>query len=251
MPSMLSVDLNCDMGEGYPNDAALMDYVSSVNIACGFHAGDDATMRTTVKAAIEKGVAIGAHPSYPDRENFGRTAMSLAPDEIREIVTEQIQILQAVCDADGGKLSHVKPHGALYNHSAKDPAIAAAIAQAVRDHDPKLILFGLSGSVSIGEAQTIGLQTASEAFADRTYRSDGSLTPRSEANALIIDTVVAAEQAFRMISNGCVIAAGGELVAIDADTICIHGDGEHALDFAAAIHKKLTENGIRIKAFNG
>ena len=251
MPSMLSVDLNCDMGEGYPNDAALMDYVSSVNIACGFHAGDDATMRTTVKAAIEKGVAIGAHPSYPDRENFGRTAMSLAPDEIREIVTEQIQILQAVCDADGGKLSHVKPHGALYNHSAKDPAIAAAIAQAVRDHDPKLILFGLSGSVSIGEAQTIGLQTASEAFADRTYRSDGSLTPRSEANALIIDTVVAAEQAFRMISNGCVIAAGGELVAIEADTICIHGDGEHALDFAAAIHKKLTENGIRIKAFNG
>lgn len=251
MPSMLSVDLNCDMGEGYPNDAALMDYVSSVNIACGFHAGDDATMRTTVKAAIEKGVAIGAHPSYPDRENFGRTAISLAPDEIREIVTEQIQILQAVCDADGGKLTHVKPHGALYNHSAKDPAIAAAIAQAVRDHDPKLILFGLSGSVSIGEAQKIGLQTASEAFADRTYRSDGSLTPRSEANALIIDTVVAAEQAFRMISNGCVIAAGGELVAIDADTICIHGDGEHALDFAAAIHKKLTENGIRIKAFNG
>lgn len=248
---MLSVDLNCDMGEGYPNDAALMDYVSSVNIACGFHAGDDATMRTTVKAAIEKGVAIGAHPSYPDRENFGRTAMSLAPDEIREIVTEQIQILQAVCDADGGKLTHVKPHGALYNHSAKDPAIAAAIARAVRDHDPKLILFGLSGSVSIGEAQKIGLQTASEAFADRTYRSDGSLTPRSEANALIIDTVVAAEQAFRMISNGCVIAAGGELVAIEADTICIHGDGEHALDFAAAIHKKLTENGVRIKAFNG
>ena len=251
MPSMLSVDLNCDMGEGYPNDAALMDYVSSVNIACGFHAGDDATMRTTVKAAIEKGAAIGAHPSYPDRENFGRTAMSLAPDEIREIVTEQIQILQAVCDADGGKLTHVKPHGALYNHSAKDPAIAAAIAQAVRDHDPKLILFGLSGCVSIGEAQKIGLQTAAEAFADRTYRSDGSLTPRSEANALIIDTVVAAEQAFRMISNGCVIAAGGELVAIEADTICIHGDGEHALEFAAAINKKLTENGIRIKAFNG
>ena len=177
--------------------------------------------------------------------------MSLAPDEIREIVTEQIQILQAVCDADGGKLTHVKPHGALYNHSAKDPAIAAAIAQAVRDHDPKLILFGLSGSVSIGEAQKIGLQTAAEAFADRTYRSDGSLTPRSEANALIIDTVVAAEQAFRMISNGCVIAAGGELVAIEADTICIHGDGEHALEFAAAINKKLTENGIRIKAFNG
>lgn len=251
MPSMLSVDLNCDMGEGYPNDAALMEYVSSVNIACGYHAGDDATMHATVRAAIEEGVSIGVHPSFPDRDNFGRTAMSLPPEQIREVVAEQIRIMQAVCDVEGTKLSHVKPHGALYNLSAKDPAVAAAIAKGIFDHDPILILYGLSGSVSIDEAKRLGLKTASEAFADRTYRDDGSLTPRTEPNSLILDTNVAAEQALRMITGGHVIAASGELVAINADTICIHGDGEHALEFAAAIHKKLTENGIRIEAING
>ena len=251
MPSMLSVDLNCDLGEGYPNDAALMDYVSSVNIACGLHAGDDATMRATVRAAIEKGVAIGAHPSFPDRENFGRTAMRLSADEIREIVTKQIQRLKIICDAEGGKLTHVKPHGALYNQSAKDPAVADAIAQAVRDLDGDLVLFGLSGSASIDEAKRLGLRTASEAFADRTYERDGSLTPRTEPNALITDTRSAADQALRMVLSGNVITASGEPVAIDADTICIHGDGEHALEFAVAIHKKLTENGIRIGAING
>ena len=251
MPSMFSVDLNCDMGEGYPNDAALMDYVSSVNIACGFHAGDEATMRATVRAAIEKGVAIGAHPSYSDRENFGRTAMQLSTDEIREIVTEQIQRLKITCDTEGGKLTHVKPHGALYNQSAKDRAVAEAIAQAVRDLDADLVLFGLSGSTSIDEAKKLGLQTASEAFADRTYRSDGSLTPRTEPNALITDTKAAADQALRMIKSGNIIATSGEPVAIIADTICIHGDGDHALEFAAAIYKKLTENGIRIGALNG
>lgn len=251
MPSMLSIDLNCDLGEGYPNDAALMDYISSVNIACGFHAGDYATMRATVRAAMEKGVAIGAHPSLPDRENFGRTAMQLSTDEIREIVTEQIQRLKIICDAEGGKLTHVKPHGALYNQSAKDRAVADAIAHAVIDFDDDLVLFGLSGSASIDEAKRLGLRTASEAFADRTYERDGSLTPRTEPNALITDTRSAADQAVRMISSGNVIAVSGEPVAIDADTICIHGDGDHALEFAAAIHKKLNENGIRIGAING
>ncbi len=251
MPSMLSIDLNCDLGEGYPNDAALMDYISSVNIACGFHAGDYATMRATVRAAMEKGVAIGAHPSFPDRENFGRTAMQLSTDEIREIVTEQIQRLKIICDAEGGKLTHVKPHGALYNQSAKDRAVADAIAHAVIDFDDDLVLFGLSGSASIDEAKRLGLRTASEAFADRTYERDGSLTPRTEPNALITDTRSAADQAVRMISSGNVIAVSGEPVAIDADTICIHGDGDHALEFAAAIHKKLNENGIRIGAING
>ncbi len=239
------------MGEGFPYDAALMDYVSSVNIACGYHAGDEAKMRTTVRNAIQKGVAIGAHPSYADRENFGRTLMSLTSDEIREIVTAQISKLQDICLEEGGMLTHVKPHGSLYNQAAKDAEIAAAIAQAVNAIDPNLVLFGLSGSVSISEAKKLGLRTASEAFADRTYKADGSLTPRSEPDALIDDLNQAADQAFRMISKGNVVATDGEIITIEADTICIHGDGDHALEFAAAIHKKLTENGIKIKAING
>lgn len=238
------------MGEGYPNDAALMEYVSSVNIACGAHAGDDATMHATVEAAIERGVSVGAHPSFPDRQNFGRTMMSLSPEQIRAIVTEQIQRMQLVCDTAGTRMHHVKPHGALYNLSAKDLSVASAIAQAVRDHDPKLIIFGLSGSVSIDEARRLGMRTASEAFADRTYQNDGSLTPRTEPHSLIDDPNTAAEQALRMITSGSVIATDGELVTIDADTICIHGDGEHALEFANAINRKLTENGIRIGAIN-
>lgn len=248
---MLSVDLNCDMGEGYPNDEVLMDLVSSVNIACGYHAGDDETMRATVRNAVVKGIAIGAHPSFPDRENFGRTSMSLSPTEISEIVTEQILKLSEICIEEGGKLTHVKPHGALYNQSARDANIAAAISSAVKNIDPKLILFGLSGSVSIKEAEKAGLRTASEVFADRSYRSDGTLTPRTEANALIRDAIVVVEQAFRMKTSGNVVATDGKSITIAADTICIHGDGEHALEFAAAIHQKLTENGIKIEAING
>ncbi len=249
MPSMLSVDLNCDMGEGCTNDAALMAYVSSVNIACGYHAGDEATMRTTVKKAIEKGIAIGAHPGYDDLENFGRTPMTLSSDEIRDIVTDQITKLQSICEEEGSKLTHVKPHGALYNQSAKNTEIAAAIAQAVKDIDPNLVLFGLYGTVSIVEAKKLGLKTASEAFADRTYQIDGSLTPRSWANSLILDTTAAAQQAFRMIANGNVVATGGEIVSIDADTICIHGDGEHGLEFARAINHELRRHDINISPF--
>ena len=239
------------MGEGYPHDQALMDYVSSVNIACGYHAGDDATMRATVQNAIKKGIAIGAHPSYAGRENFGRTSMSLSSDEIREIVTDQILKLRTICLEEGGKLTHVKPHGALYNQSAKDIEIAVTFARAVKSIDPSLVLFGLSGSVSITEAKKIGLRTASEAFADRTYQADGSLTPRSERNALIDSTHVAAAQALQMVRDGSIQSTSGASIAIESDTICIHGDGEHAFEFAAAIHKKLTENGIRIEAFNG
>lgn len=239
------------MGEGYPNDDALMDYVSSVSIACGYHAGDETTMRTTIRTAIKKGVAIGAHPSYPDRDNFGRSEMSLSSNEIRELVIDQILKLQEICSEEGGTLTHVKPHGALYNQSAKDAGIANAIANAVCSIDPKLRLFGLSGSTSIEKARMIGLRTVSEAFADRTYRSDGSLTSRTQPNALIRDTDTAAEQALRMIATGNVVATDGKIIGIDADTICIHGDGEHALEFAAAIHKKLTENGVKIEAVNG
>jgi len=234
------------MGEGYPNDTALMEYVSSVNIACGYHAGDEATMRMTVKNAIKKGIAIGAHPGYHDRENFGRRPMTLSVNEIHDIVTDQIVKLRSIAAEERGKLTHVKPHGALYNQSAKDAAIAATIAQAVKYIDPDLIVFGLSGSLSISEAEKLGLRTASEVFADRTYQFDGSLTPRSEPNALIENKNAAAAQAFRMIANRNVVATDGSTVAIIADTICIHGDAPDALEFARVIDRELRRHDINI-----
>ena len=242
----MKIDLNCDMGEGCGNDAELMDYVSSVNIACGFHAGNAATMLKTVKTAIEKGVAIGAHPGYDDRENFGRVSMSLPPDEVHDIVVEQITNLREICEAVGGKLRHVKPHGALYNQAAKDAELANAIAMAVKAVDENLILFGLSGSIMMDETERCGLRTASEVFADRTYRSDGSLTPRSESNALIKNTDAAVAQVLQMVKNQTVTATDGKTITIIADTICIHGDGENALEFAKVIRRELIENGIEI-----
>lgn len=245
---MISVDLNCDMGEGMPNDAELMEHVSSVNIACGFHAGDAKTMRKTVELAIEKGCAIGAHPSFRDLEGFGRQEMSLSNQEIYEIVSEQILALKGICESLGTKLHHVKPHGALYNMAAKDAGMSAAIAEAIQTIDPNLILYGLSGSHMISEAENIGLKTANEVFADRTYQNDGSLTPRSRPDALISDVGNAAEQVFGMLADRKVVSVDGTAVSLKADTICIHGDGEHALEFANTIHEKLERRGIKIKA---
>jgi 5-oxoprolinase (ATP-hydrolysing) subunit A len=242
-----SVDINCDLGEGCPNDAELMKYISSANIACGFHAGDKETMRQTVDLAIENSVAIGAHPSFPDRDNFGRTNMSLPPDELFTIVSEQILALKAVCDEKGARLHHVKPHGALYNQAARDRTLASAIAEAVKEIDETLVLFGLAGSVSISEAQASGLQTASEVFADRTYQSDGSLTPRSQPNALIEDDEQAIAQALGFVNTGSVQATTGEIVSVRCDTICIHGDGSHAVSFAKKIREAFNNKGIGIK----
>ncbi len=243
---MISVDLNCDLGEGYGSDAALMDYVSSVNIACGFHAGDAATMRKTVEMALEKGVAIGAHPSFPDRDNFGRSRMTLPLSEVYDIVSRQINDLRQICETAGGELCHVKPHGALYNQSAVDADLARTIATAVYSLDKNLIVFGLSGSLSIIEARQCGLRTASEVFADRTYRFDGTLTPRSEPNALIHGAKAAAVQVLRMVKTCSVISTDGITVPTVADTICIHGDGENALEFARTIKRVLLENGVQI-----
>ncbi len=245
----LKIDLNCDMGEGCGNDAELMDYISSANIACGFHAGDAATMRKTVETALEKGVAIGAHPGYPDRENFGRVEMQFPPKRVYEIVTEQIGALNETAAAAGGKLSHVKAHGALYNQAARDTELAAAIAEAVIDFDKNLLLFCLSGSPMIAEVEKRGLRAASEVFADRSYQSDGSLTPRSESNALIKNTGVALNQVLDMIKYGRVRSTDAIMVPIVADTICLHGDGENALEFAMAISQALGNNNIDIAAF--
>jgi UPF0271 protein len=243
---MISIDLNCDLGEGCGSDADLMPLISSANIACGFHAGDRATMRRTVELAIANAVAIGAHPGYPDRENFGRTELQIDPKRIFGIVGEQIDILSDIAAQLGAKLSHVKPHGALYNQSARELEIAHAIAEAVRGADPGLILFGLSGSVSITAAQEAGLRTASEVFADRTYQPDGSLTPRSRPNALIETDDDAIAQVLGFVNSGSVEAVSGEIVPVRCDTVCVHGDGAFAVSFAASIRKAVLNSGVRI-----
>lgn len=246
----MTIDINCDLGEGMPNDAALMPYISSANIACGFHAGDDETMRRTIALAIEHGVAIGAHPGFPDKKNFGRTEMKFPEEDIVSIVSEQVYIMLDLVFALGGKLQHVKPHGALYNMSARDLSLATAIANAIKDIDENLILFGLSGSKSIEAAELIGLRTANEVFADRTYTNEGALTPRQQSGALITDTAAMEQQVLQMIREQQVTSLQGKTIPLKADTICIHGDGEHAVVFAQQIHQLLEKQQIIIQSFN-
>lgn len=247
------IDLNCDMGESFGawemgHDAELMNFVSSINVACGFHAGDAGTIRETVQTAISKRVAIGAHPSFPDLQGFGQRLMSLSTQEIFDVVLYQVSALKGICEAFGAKLHHVKPHGALYNLAAKDKSVAEAVAEAVKKIDGTLIFYGLSGSFLISEAEKIGLRTASEVFADRTYQTDGSLTPRTEPNALIETTEKSIEQVLQMVLSRTVTTTNGEQVPITAETICLHGDGANALGFAEFISQKLKEKGIGISA---
>lgn len=245
---MYCIDLNCDMGEGMLNDGLLMPYISSANIACGYHAGDTDTMKRTVAFALENKVAIGAHPGFADKKNFGRTEMQLPLNEVFALVTEQVLLLQQIVQEMGAKLHHVKPHGALYNMSARDALMADTIAKAVYAIDPSLCMFGLSGSYAISEARQTGLSTASEVFADRTYQPDGSLTPRTQPNALIASEEESLRQVLQMIKENEVTAVNGEKVPIEAQTICIHGDGEHAVVFAKNIFHTLRKNGIAIKS---
>jgi UPF0271 protein len=233
---MLITDLNCDLGEGAENDSLIMPWITSANIACGYHAGDVNTMYKTVKLAVKHNVAIGAHVSYLDKENFGRTEMNLPADEVYELVEQQLILLKEIADMFEKPITHVKPHGALYNQSAKDKTIANAIARSIRDFDHNLTLFGLSGSHSISEAQTEGLKTANEVFADRSYQDDRSLTSRSKSGALIENADDAVKQVLQMINEGNVTTISGKIIPIIADTICIHGDGKHAAEFAKAIH---------------
>lgn len=232
-------DINCDMGEGIGNDEAIMPFISSANIACGFHAGNDITMNETIVLAKRYGVSVGAHPSFFDRENFGRTEMNVSATEIYELVQEQIALLQSVAARHHLAVQHVKPHGALYNRSAKDVTIAHTIARAIKNYNAKLILYGLSQSHSVNEARRLGLKTKSEVFADRTYQDDGSLTPRSQSNALIQDTKQAVAQALQMVHNKTITTVSGKTIPVIAETICIHGDGKQAVAFAKAIHEAL------------
>ena len=252
---MTSIDLNCDMGESFGAwrmgaDDRLMDFVSSVNIACGFHAGDASVMRETVEKSIEKNVAIGAHPSFPDLQGFGRRSMKLSPSEIFDAVLYQISALKGICEAFGARLHHVKPHGALYNEAANNRIIAESIVKAVKSLDKNLVFYGLSGSFLISEAENHGLKTASEVFADRTYLPDGSLTLRTEPNSLIEKADRAVAQVLQMINEQTVKSIGGETISIKADTICIHGDGKNAVEFAEKIRYKLDENSISVRPLN-
>lgn len=245
---MKSIDLNCDLGEGLTTDEQIIPLISSANIACGYHAGDADTMKRTIEFCQQYSVAIGAHPSWPDKENFGRTEMRKTAGEIYEIVTAQLFIIVQTAKELGAALHHVKPHGALYNQSVKDKTIAAAIAKAVYDFDSSLVMFGLSGSVSITEAAKLGLTTAHEVFADRTYEDDGSLTPRSQPNALIKDEQTSLRQVLQMINTQTVTSVTGKIIMLKADTICIHGDGSNALAFAKTISSALKQAHIDIKA---
>ncbi|RXJ10379.1 5-oxoprolinase subunit PxpA [Lelliottia nimipressuralis] len=242
------VDLNADLGEGCGSDAELLTLVSSANIACGFHAGDAQTMRESVRGALQNGVAIGAHPSFPDRENFGRTAMNLPPETVYVQMLYQIGALAAIARAEGGQLRHVKPHGMLYNQAAKDAQLADAIARAVHAVDGNLILVGLAGSELIRAGERYSLVTREEVFADRGYRADGSLVPRSEPGALIADEEQALAQTLDMVQQGRVKSTSGEWASVRAQTVCLHGDGEHALAFARRLRAEFELNNIKISA---
>lgn len=248
----MKIDINCDMGESFGAykigaDEEIIHFISSANIACGFHAGDPATMRKTVKLAQNHSVKIGAHPGFEDVKGFGRRNISITPEEAFDIVVYQIGALLGFVTAEGGTLHHVKPHGALYNLAALDRKLAEAIAEAVYKVNPELILYGLSGSELIRAGEKLGLRTASEVFADRTYQNNGMLTPRVDKNALIKKDELAIKQVLTMVLEQKVVATNGEKVSIKADTICIHGDGEYAASFARLIYNTLQVNGVQIK----
>ncbi|WP_456867240.1 5-oxoprolinase subunit PxpA [Ewingella americana] len=244
----MKVDLNADLGEGSDNDQALLQLVSSANIACGFHAGDAQTMLQSVRWALQYGVAIGAHPSFPDRENFGRTAMQLPPETVYAQMVYQLGALAAIARAEGGKMVHVKPHGMLYNQAATDPALADAIARAVHSVDPALKLVGLAGSELIRAGARLGLATSQEVFADRRYQSSGNLVPRSQPDALIESDELALQQTLMMVQQQKVVSREGVAVPVQADTVCLHGDGEHALAFARSLREAFRQQNIQVSA---
>jgi 5-oxoprolinase (ATP-hydrolysing) subunit A len=243
----MQIDLNADLGEGCDSDEALLELVSSANIACGWHAGGADIMRASVGAAVARGVAIGAHPSFNDPANFGRTEMDLAPEAVYAGVLYQLGALAAFAKAAGGRIAHLKPHGAMYNQAARDTAMADAIVAAVRDFDPSIAVFGLANAQLVAAARRAGLTAVEEAFADRGYRGDGSLVPRSQPGALLDDEDVVLERTIAMIRERRVQAVDGQWVPLNAQTICLHGDGPHALAFARRIRSRLDAEQIRVQ----
>jgi len=249
----MRTDLNADVGESFGayvlgQDPAIMPCVTSVSVACGFHAGDPGVMRQTVALAREHGVAVGAHPGFPDLAGFGRREMRLTPAEIEDLVVYQIGALAAVAAAQGVRLQHVKPHGALYNMAAGEPQLADAIARAVASVDRHLLLVGLSGSALVDAGHRAGLRTASEVFADRGYRSNGSLVPRDAEGAVLEDPDVVSVRALEMVRRLQIASVDGGAVRVQPDTICVHGDTPGAANLARAIRRALEEAGVAVKA---
>ena len=247
------MDLNCDLGE-VPEavfdgtQEALMASITSANIACGGHAGDARTMETTIRQALQHGVCIGAHPGYPDRANFGRMELSMTFAQISETVREQIEVLSEVATRCGATIAHVKPHGALYNLAAREPDVARAIADGVAGWRKDVTLVGLAGSAMLEAFRRSGFRVAAEAFADRTYEADGRLRSRQRPGAVICDPHRAAVQALRIAQTGRVIAVDGSEIAVDAQTLCIHGDTPGCVSIASAVASRLREAGIELKA---
>ncbi len=249
---MRRVDLNCDLGEGGPHDAALMPLITSANIACGGHAGDETTMRATIALALKHGVAIGAHPGFADRENFGRRELAVTPQQAAELVLTQVQRFQEMAGAAGAEMHHVKLHGALYNMVSRDRPLAEAVVKAVWTMDKNPLLYVLAGSELERAALRNGdVVVVSEVFADRTYQPDGSLTPRSRPDALIHDETVAVAQVLQMLRDGRVTATDGRQVPIRADTICLHGDGARPVEFAERLRRELAAAGVEIRRPGG
>jgi UPF0271 protein len=250
---MKKIDLNCDMGESYGawkmgEDAAVMPYITSANIACGFHAGDPATIRRTVRLAVDRGVAIGAHPSLPDLQGFGRRVMKISPQDMYDLVLYQAGAVEAFARAAGAKLHHVKCHGALYNMAADDEALSDAMARAVRDLGADVFLYCLSGSKSLERAKMQGVKAAGEVFADRGYSDDGSLAPRERPGGMIEDPAQAVRQALAMIEQGRVVSLSGTPIPVAADTMCLHGDQPGAVLFAKELRRAFSEHAISVVA---
>lgn len=250
---MLRIDLNADVGESFGpwpmgDDAALMPSLTSANIACGVHAGDPGVMRRTLQLARTHGVAVGAHPGFPDLQGFGRRDMRLSPQEVEDLVLYQVGALAGIAAAEGMRLQHVKAHGALYNMAAREAPLAAAIARAVAAIDRSLVLFGLPGSALLAEGARAGLSVAAEIFADRSYEADGSLTPRHRPGSVISDPSVVVERAVAMVTTRTVVATTGEQVALQADTLCLHGDTPGAAELARRLRAALESRGVLVVA---
>ena len=251
---MLSVDLNADLAEGFGiwelgDDDAMLDIVTSANLACGFHAGNPVGLARTCRAAAARDVRVGAQVGYFDLAGFGRRRIEVAPSELTADVIYQIGALQALARAAGTTLAYVKPHGALYNTIATDRDQARAVAEAVHAADPELPVLGLAGSVFFTEARRLGLRTVAEAFADRAYRSDGQLLPRSDFGAVLRDPVQIAERVLDMVKSGTVAAVDGSVVNIDVESVCVHGDSRGAVEIAGAVRNRLVAEGIELAAF--
>ncbi|MDM7465397.1 5-oxoprolinase subunit PxpA [Staphylococcus warneri] len=249
----MQIDLNCDLGEAFGNysfggDKDILPLITSANIACGFHAGDANVMNETIQLAKRHNIGIGAHPGLPDLQGFGRRKLDMSPEEVYNIVVYQLGALNGFCQIHDVKMNHVKPHGALYQMGAKDKSIASAIAQAVYDFDKTLVFVGLANTLLISEAKKLSLKTASEVFADRRYEDDGQLVSRKEPDAVISDSDEALNQVVKMVTENKVISKNNKEITLQADTICVHGDGAHALEFVTKIREKLTKEGIDIQS---